>query len=134
MISRLLITGAAGRLGGHLRSSLRPYAQTLRLSDIAAMPPAQAGEEVVLCELSDKQAVDRLVQGCQAIVHMGGIPNEQPFEKILDANIRGVMHVYEAARRHGVGRVVFASSNHVVGFHRQGDVLETDCEIGRAHV
>jgi uronate dehydrogenase len=128
MISRLLITGAAGRLGGHLRCSLRPYAQTLRLSDIAAMPPAQAGEEVVLCELSDKQAVDRLVQGCQAIVHMGGIPNEQPFEKILDANIRGVMHVYEAARRHGVGRVVFASSNHVVGFHRQGDVLETDCE------
>ena len=128
MIKRLLITGAAGRLGSHLRGSLRPHAQTLRLSDIAPMAPAVAGEEVLPCELSDKQAVDRLVQGCQAIVHMGGIPNEQPFEKILDANIRGVMHIYEGARRHGVERVVFASSNHVVGFHRQGDLLETDCE------
>jgi uronate dehydrogenase len=52
---------------------------------------------------------------------------ERPFEEILEANIKGVFHVYEAARRHGVKRVVFASSNHVVGFHQQGELLDADC-------
>ncbi len=128
MLDRLLITGAAGRLGGHLRSSLKPYVARMRLSDILPMAPAGANEEVVPCDLADKAAVNALAAGCQAIVHMGGIPNEQPFERILEANIKGVMHVYEAARSHGVERVIFASSNHVVGFHQQGDLLETDCE------
>jgi uronate dehydrogenase len=127
MIPRLLLTGAAGKLGRHLRSSLRPYAQQMRLSDIAAMDAAGAGEEVQSCQLADKQAVDQLVQGCNAIVHMGGLATDYPFEAILEANIKGVLHIYEGARRHGVERVVFASSNHVVGFHQQDEVLDTDC-------
>lgn len=127
MISRLLLTGAAGNLGRHLRSSLRPYVQHIRLSDISAMAPAGAGEELEVCDLADKQAVDRLAQGCQAIVHLGGLANEHSFEAIVEANIKGVLHVYEGARRHGVERVVFASSNHVVGFHRQDEFLATDC-------
>lgn len=127
-IARLLITGAAGRLGSHLRATLKPHAAVLRLSDIASMAPAEPAEELVPCDLSDKSAVDRLVAGCDAIVHLGGIPNEQPFEAIFETNLKGVVHVYEAARRHGVKRVVFASSNHVVGFHRQGEVLGTGCD------
>lgn len=125
---RLLITGAAGRLGSHLRQGLKPHVAAMRLSDIAPMAPARAGEEVVTCDLADKPAVGRLMAGCDAVVHLGGIPNEQPFERIVEANIKGVVHLYEAARRHGVRRVVYASSNHVVGFHRQGEVLGTDCE------
>jgi len=126
-IERLLLTGAAGALGKVLRTGLRPYVRALRLSDIAAMEPAGEGEEVVPCDLADKQAVDALVRGCDAIVHLGGVSVERPFEEILEANIKGVFHVYEGARRHGVKRVVFASSNHVVGFHRQGEVLDADC-------
>lgn len=125
-LGRLLLTGAAGGLGRVLRDSLKPYARTLRLSDIAGMEAAGAHEEVVPCDLADKAAVDALLQGCDAVVHLGGISVERPFEEILDANIRGVFHLYEAARRHGVRRVVFASSNHVVGFHRQGDRLDAD--------
>jgi uronate dehydrogenase len=79
---------------------------------------------VVECDLADKQAVDALVQGCDAIVHLGGVSVERPFEEILEANIRGVFHVYEGARRHGVKRVVFASSNHVIGFHKQGEMID----------
>jgi uronate dehydrogenase len=126
-INRLLLTGAAGGLGQVLRASLKPFAQTLRLSDVAAMAPAAAGEEVMACDLSDKQAVDNLVQGCDAIVHLGGVSVERPFEEILEANIRGVFHLYEGARRHGAKRVVFASSNHVIGFHKQGEVLDASC-------
>ena len=124
---RLLLTGAAGGLGKVLRERLRPFATTLRLSDIAAMAPAtHAHEEVVTCDLSDKQAVDALVAGCEAIVHLGGISVERPFEEIIEANIRGVFNVYEAARRHGVRRVVFASSNHTIGFYRQDQTIDAD--------
>jgi uronate dehydrogenase len=124
---RLLLTGAAGGLGQVLRQSLKPYAGTLRLSDVAAMAPAGAGEEVVTCNLADKAAVDALVRGCDAIVHLGGVSIERPFEEILEANIKGVFHLYEGARRHGVKRIVFASSNHVIGFHKQGEVIDADC-------
>jgi uronate dehydrogenase len=126
-VERLLLTGAAGALGKVLRQSLKPHAAVMRLSDIAAMDRAGEAEEVVSCDLADKAAVDGLVQGCQAIVHLGGVSVERPFEQILEANIKGVFHIYEGARRHGVKRVVFASSNHVIGFHRQGEVLDADC-------
>jgi uronate dehydrogenase len=124
-LHRLLLTGAAGGLGKVLRERLRPHADILRLSDIAALSPAGgAHEEVVPCDLSDKAAVHALVEGCDAIVHLGGVSVERPFEEILEANIKGVFHIYEAARRHGVKRVVFASSNHVIGFYEQTEQLD----------
>ena len=127
-IDRLLLTGAAGGLGKVLRQSLQPFARTLRLSDIANLCEAGPGEEVVPCDLADKAAVDALVKSCDAVVHLGGVSVERPFEEILEANIKGVFHLYEGARRHGVKRVVFASSNHVVGFHpQQGELLDADC-------
>jgi uronate dehydrogenase len=126
-LHRLLLTGAAGALGKVLRESLQPYASVLRLSDVALMAPAGPAEEVVPCDLADKAAVDALVRGCEAIVHLGGVSVERPFEQILEANIKGVFHVYEGARRHGVKRVVFASSNHVIGYHKQGELIDADC-------
>lgn len=120
---RLLLTGAAGGLGQELRPRLRRLARVLRVSDIAAMAPAAAGEEVDIAALQDAAAVDRIVAGSQAIVHLGGISTEGPFAPILEANIVGVWNLYEAARRHGVRRIVFASSNHVTGFYRQDEVI-----------
>lgn len=123
--NRLLLTGAAGGLGKVLREMLRPYAKIIRLSDIAPMEPA-AGEheEVVQCNLADKAAVHALCDGVDAIAHFGGVSVERPFEEILEANIRGVFHIYEAARKHGIKRVVFASSNHVIGFHKQTETID----------
>jgi ABC-type sugar transport system permease subunit len=65
-----------------------------------------------------------MVAGCEAIIHLGGVSVERPFEEILEANIKGVFHIYEAARRHGVKRVIFASSNHVTGFYRQDERID----------
>ena len=126
-VGRLLLTGAAGGLGRVLRESLKPFARVIRVSDVATMPAAGPNEEVEPCDLADKVAVDRLVRGCDAIVHLGGVSTERPFEEILEANIKGVFNIYEGARRHGVKRVVFASSNHVIGFHKQGEMLDADC-------
>lgn len=123
-MKRLLITGAAGALGRILRDRLAGYAPTLRLSDIAPLGEARPGEELVPCDLADAAAVDALVEGCDGIVHLGGISIEDTFENILQANIRGTYNVFEAARRLGRPRILFASSNHAIGFHRRDDRLD----------
>ncbi|MCU0925777.1 MAG: NAD(P)-dependent oxidoreductase [Hydrogenophaga sp.] len=123
---RILLTGAAGGLGTALRSRLLANCEVLRLSDKLAFGEAGAGEEIVLADLADAAAVNAAVAGCDAIVHLGGISVEAPFETILQANILGVYHLYEAARQHGVKRVVFASSNHVTGFYKQGETITAD--------
>ena len=119
---RILLTGAAGNLGKEMRQRLKANCNVLRLSDRVAFDgTATAGEEIMLADLGDAQAVSRLVQGVDAIVHFGGISVEGPFNPILNANIVGIVNLYEAARQHGVKRVVFASSNHVTGFYRQSE-------------
>ena len=120
---RLLLTGAAGGLGQVLRPRLKRLARVLRVSDIAAMDAAGDGEEVVIAPLQDAAAVHALVAGVDAIVHLGGVSTEGPFEPILQANIVGLWNLYEAARKHGTKRIVFASSNHVTGFYRQDEVI-----------
>jgi len=122
-LSRLLLTGAAGGLGRVLRPRLRERCEVLRVSDIADLGEAGAGEEVVACRLEDKAAVNALLQGVEAVVHLGGVSVERPFEEIVGPNIAGLVHLYEAARVHGTRRVVFASSNHVTGFHRQDQTI-----------
>ncbi|MFO1326562.1 MAG: NAD(P)-dependent oxidoreductase [Rubrivivax sp.] len=123
MFHRLLLTGAAGGLGRVLRPRLKARCTTLRVSDVAALAPAGPGEEVVQADLQDKAAVMALLQGVQAVVHLGGISTEHAFEQILGPNIVGTYHVYESARVHGVRRVVFASSNHVTGFYTQRETV-----------
>lgn len=120
---RLLLTGAAGHLGRELRPRLKAYCDTLRLSDRAGFAPAGEGEEVVLASLEDKAAMLALLEGVDAVVHLGGVSTEQPWEPILAGNIVGVYNLYESARKNGVKRIVFASSNHVTGFYRQDEVV-----------
>ena len=98
---RLLLTGAAGNLGTVLRPRLAALAEVLRVSDIRDCGAAAAAEEVVGCDLADAGAVDALVAGVDAIVHLGGIATESSFQKIVRTNIEGTFNVYEAARRHG---------------------------------
>jgi uronate dehydrogenase len=122
-LGRLLLTGAAGGLGRVLRPRLASRCTLLRLSDVAAMEPAGHNEQVVPAELQDAQAVHALLEGMDAVVHLGGVSTEQRFEAILQANIVGTYNLYEAARQQGVKRIVFASSNHVTGFYRQDEVI-----------
>jgi uronate dehydrogenase len=123
---RILLTGAAGGLGVALRERLKANCNILRLSDKLAFGPAGAREEIMLADLADAVAVSAMVQGTNAIVHLGGVSVEGPFQPILQANILGVYHLYEAARQHGVTRVVFASSNHVTGYYRQSETITAD--------
>jgi uronate dehydrogenase len=122
----ILLTGAAGGLGQALRERLKANCDVLRLSDRVAFGEAGQNEEIVLADLADADAVNTMVTGVDAIIHLGGVSVEGPFEPIMQANILGVYHLYEAARKHGVKRVVFASSNHVTGFYRQSETINAD--------
>ena len=129
VFDRLLLTGAAGGLGRVLRSRLAPHCRRLRLSDIGDLGSAAAHEELMPVRLEDKAGVDALLQGVNAVVHLGGVSTEHSFEDIAPANIHGVYHLYEAARRHGARRIVFASSNHVTGFYRQDEVIDASAPM-----
>lgn len=126
---RLLLTGAGGNLGKVLRDRLKRYADIVRLSDITDLGAVGEQEEIVPCNLADADAVHALLNEVDAVVHLGGISVERPFEEILPANIAGTYHLYEAARKHGIKRIVFASSNHVIGFYRQDEVIDADVPL-----
>jgi len=126
-MKRLLITGAAGRLGSMARQRLGHLADVVRLSDIADLGIAAPHEELVICDLADADAVDALVADCGGIVHFGGHATEAPWSAIGGANIEGMVNLYEAVRRHGRrSRIVFASSNHAIGFYRQSETIDAD--------
>lgn len=118
MMKRILMTGAAGAIGSTLRAGLRGAYPLLRLSDARPLTAPAAGEECVSADLRDCAAVASLMQGMDCVVHLGGVPREGPWEAILENNIVGTYNVFEAARQCGVKRVVFASSNHVIGYYR----------------
>ncbi|AHI00232.1 NAD(P)-dependent oxidoreductase [Kutzneria viridogrisea] len=128
MSHRILITGAAGVVGTLMRPRLAAPGRTLRLLDIAELPPAGDGEQVELVRASvtDQAAMQAACTGVDAVIHLGGHSLEQPWEQILDVNINGTHTVLEAARRAGVPRVVLASSNHAVGFEPRGDAEAAD--------
>jgi NAD(P)-dependent dehydrogenase (short-subunit alcohol dehydrogenase family) len=111
----VLITGAAGHVGTMLRARLRAADRTLRLLDVATLT-AGSGEEAVAASVTDLAAMTAACSGVDAVIHLAGLASEAPWEQIAEVNIHGTYVVFEAARRAGVGRVVFASSNHAVGF------------------
>lgn len=125
MLNRILVTGAAGGLGKSLRPYLSKLAKHVRLSDIADLGTPGEGEELVQADLNDMQAVADLVRDCDGIVHLGGMSLESPWEAILQANIMGTYHLYEAARKQGKPRIVFASSNHAIGFYERNQRIDT---------
>ena len=117
-MDRVLITGAAGEIGSTLRAGLRGAYHRLRLSDRRPLGEQTAGEELASAELTDLDAVRDTMRGIDCVVHLGGVPREGPWQAIHASNIVGTWNVFEAARLEGVKRIVFASSNHVVGYYR----------------
>ncbi|MCB6184646.1 NAD(P)-dependent oxidoreductase [Leeia sp. TBRC 13508] len=123
---RVLITGAAGALGKVLRAGLADIAETLRLTDRMELGSAAANEELQVCDLADLESVLAATKDVEAIVHLGGVARENTFNNILNSNIVGSYNVYEAARKNGVKRIIFASSNHAIGFYDRTETIDSN--------
>lgn len=136
---RLLITGAAGRLGTVVRRGLGAQWKHVRLTDVRPIEDPEPGADVMLCDLRDGDAIARLVEGVDAIVHFAGYPREAAWPQIIENNLVPGTLLWEAARAAGVKRIVFASSNHAVGFNRRDDKSDPshrarpDSRYGVAH-
>jgi len=129
----VLLTGASGNLGRVLARELAAQGHALRLTDLTPFPDdLPEGVTFTKADLNDGPTILRLAEGCGAILHFGGASTDLPFETVLGPNLRGLYHIYEAARREGA-RVLFASSNHSIGFHERpaGNAakLDADCEF-----
>ena len=123
LMKKILITGAAGDVGSHLRRELAGRYE-LRLSDIRPVRNLAPGEEFVRGDCASLQDMLRATKGVAAVVHLGGFSVEGPWEVILRANIVGTYNVFEAARRNGARRLVFATSNHAAGFYRRDETID----------
>ena len=118
MLKKIVLTGAAGRLGGYLRKPLAAKCETLVSTDIAPLTdPLIKGESFVQADLADYAKMAEIIKGADMVVHFGGHPDEKRFEDILHANIIGCYNIWQAAHEAGVRRIVYASSIHAVGLH-----------------
>jgi uronate dehydrogenase len=128
-MTRILLTGAAGGIGTRLRKILKPAYPELRLSDVKQPADLRGDEEFVPAELARFEDVERVVDGMDGVIHLGGFSGEGPWETILQSNIVGCYNLFEAARRKGVKRIVFASSNHAVGFYPRHHHIGVDVAV-----
>lgn len=123
-MQRILITGAAGLVGGVVRRDLAGRYPRVRLTDAKPLVEAGPGEELLQADVRDFEAMLEATADCDAVVHFGSIPVEDAWENIFEVNFRGTHNVVEAARRNGVKRILFASSNHAIGFYRRTQKID----------
>jgi uronate dehydrogenase len=116
-MKRVLMTGAAGGVGQMIRSLLAPVYPGLVVSDLKPPVGLPSSIPFMKADLANMDEVERACEGVEGIIHLGGYSVEGPWEAILQSNIIGCYNLFEAARRKSVKRVVFASSNHAVGFY-----------------
>lgn len=137
---RVLLTGAGGGIGRRMRKALANTYPILRSSDMVELEPAMDGEEVVRADLTVQEDLERIVDGVDGIIHLGGLSVEHEWDDILRTNIDGAYRLFEAAYKAGVKRIVFASSNHAIGFYPRGQILDgserprPDCRYGLSKV
>jgi len=129
-VKKIALSGAAGQLGRVLRKALLERGVDLRsAAGSRPLEPLVAGEDVMHGDLRDPAVVDRLMSGVDVLIHLAGTSVERPLPEIIENNLRGLVEVYEGARRHGVRRIIFASSNHAIGMHPVEDKLTLDCDF-----
>lgn len=126
---RVLITGAAGAVGSVLREGLQSCYDHLRLTDIASLGEAGRGEELVTTDITDEVSLDAAMADVDCVVHLAGIADEANWDRVLSLAIDGCYKVFEAARRAGVRRIVYASSNHAIGFYRREQSVDTNVPL-----
>lgn len=114
-LGRVVITGAAGRMGPTVRSGLRADADHLVLVDREPVTVETETETAVAADVADLDALVKAFEEADSVVHLAALSGEAPLDSLLETNVQGTFNVLEAARRAGVRRSVLLSSNRVTG-------------------
>ena len=126
-MKKLVLTGAAGRLGSYLREPMTKMCDQLVSTDIAeGIGTLYEGESYVQADLASFDEMMEVLKGADMVVHMGAYADEGPFEQLLGPNFVGAYNIWEAAHRNGLKRVVYGSSIHAVGMHPRNDFIDTE--------
>jgi uronate dehydrogenase len=128
-MTKVALSGADGQLGRFLRRRLLEQGVDLRSAGRVPLEPLRPDEDLTHGDLRDPENAGRLVQGAGVLIHLAGTSIERPLPEIIENNLVGLHTLYEAARRHHLKRVVFASSNHAIGMHDAGERLELSCDF-----
>ena len=123
MLNRLLITGANGGVAKLIYPLLTEVASSICLTDINKIDHIGSNDDVVIGDLADPSFVNDVVEGCDGVLHLGGISQENSFKNLLPANFIGVHNLYQAAAKFSKPRIIFASSNHAVGGYRSDQLI-----------
>jgi len=126
-MTKIALTGAAGRLGSYLREPLAKLSGGLVSTDIVSdIGKLYEHEQYIQADLADAEAMMKVLEGVDMVVHFGAIVDEAPFETLLGPNFIGAYNVWESAFRNGLKRVIYASSIHAVGMYRVNEFIGTD--------
>ena len=126
-MTKVALSGADGNIGRFLRPALLGRGVDLRSGGLRPLAPQREGEDLCHGDLSDPAVVDRLLAGVDVLIHLAGTSVERPLPELIANNLLALHAVYEGARRHGVPRVVFASSNHTIGMYSVEEKLALAC-------
>ncbi len=126
-MKKLVLTGAAGRLGSYLREPLSKLCDELVSSDIVdGIGKLYAGERYQRADLTKYDEIHALLEGAEMVIHFGAIGDEAPFETLLGPNFIGAYNVWEAAYQQKLRRVIYASSIHAVGMFKRQEFIGTN--------
>ncbi len=106
-MAKIAVTGSAGTIGVPLCADLARDHEVVRID---------LRDADVIADVRDLGALTKAFAGCETVVHLAGFPSlESPWEDVHETDIGGTYNAFEAARRAGCKRLIFASSNHAVG-------------------
>jgi len=129
-MKKIALSGAGGQIGTFLRPALLEKGIDLRSSGgLLQLEQINRREEICMGDLRDAANVDTLLNGVDLLIHMAATSVERPLPEVIENNLVALLAVYEGARRHGVKRVVFASSNHATGMHEVTEKLDLGCQF-----
>ncbi|KAH8179997.1 NAD dependent epimerase/dehydratase family protein [Sarocladium implicatum] len=112
-----ILTGASGIVGSSLRAAIAPKVASLRLVDIKEITNLNEQEEAIILDINDFGGLVEAFRGAYGIIHLAGLADEADFHDLMRDNVAGTYNVFEAARRTGVKRIIYASSNRATGFY-----------------
>ncbi len=121
---RVVVAGAAGRIGTVVSTGLLDLGHEVVAVDRVPGAPPPAARSIV-GDVLDESLLGRALPGADAVVHLASVPSEESLALILESHVHTTAALLDGMVTHGIARLVFASSNHAVGFTPRAELLST---------